>query len=745
MLYVERAERVIDLYVDILLPLLMADHTTFGVRVRSSAEFYRPYHATTQLVNGVSELVRAGGDRGPDPGDPGIGRPWSLPPNWYVASTETTTAALRHAVGDGDWSTLAAGFDPAASSRRFKSLEGGPGVIVLQPQPALRFAARGRPLRTAEEFRYAYFVNRTIELYSGQQLLGTGEHVAVDFPDLSNERGRIIGRQIPYLRWSTLILWPDGADGAAMPSSMLRLRGARSVAIRNLSLRRFDLQGPPIPCIDAEDVSDTLISQCSIGKGFSHPIHLRGGRRNWVELVTTSLGDGIAIEDEDSTLWHYGGGGNRVYLGGKNNQLWCSVVESNVQPVDDPTTPVDDPSEVVIDGPGNGLFACRIEGVAVPSPSSPDFFSERGRIRVASGADIAHVAASHIPPGGFPIFVENDSAGTLVRHVPLRSPGAPLPLLDVGLSNLLVDSTFTRFVRGDGPWMGAAVGASLTEAARRALPRGLQLRMVGSRQLKQRLDPDARIGVESVADKTFSAGCWLSVPAGAEGWLELRALGTRRVAGRRVIGPVRVEQSNHHPADGKFQFLSVLLQTTADTTAVELSIVLRASRLATVRISEPMLVRGAWLPPYRPRPIYEGFDDVSGTLRVGAITITVPLRAARLDGVAGVGDPATAIRQAATVLAYRDLAEPAWLQEIVFGVGGHLPDPKSLAVAIRLSAAGTSTPVVVHADRVPGRWRPERPIGLAPGTRCELVAALRKGARLAGTSLAATLTLSREA
>lgn len=718
----DRAERVIDLYVDVLWPLIETDvrlaNQQYMLGEPPPSHRRPPRLSFTLLSAGPSNFFPAFNEVG------GYGAPQdNVLDGWLFLAPDTFTRALQHVTGQAPWSEVELAARPALRRIASITLARGPGVILVQPQPVVPIPVFGQDEEQGARpaFRYSYTLNDSIELYSGQQLIGTGLSHAL--PEFRSRPGQRIGRQVPFVERTTISV------GARLSAPII-MRNCDSVVVRQVGISGNPNE-PADAAIDAENASHTLIADVSISPGFRHPVRFRGrGSMNWVELADVQQDYSVQVSGdvEDTTLWYLDS--TRVELGGRNCQIWYSIVEPEVGPGPGAF-------ELALNGPANAGFACRIEGAfhaglqaeagpAGPQPPQPAV------VRVGSRADFAHFSMSHVTQSGFPILVDRDCASTLLRQAPLRAHGADQPTLELGLTNLLADSTFERGLVGTA-WRPRGLTAEIDRRVRRAYDQTLSIvpESADEATLAQSIGSNAQLGVETLADRTFAAGCWVRATAGAEVVLYLDEL-LEEAFGDRVA---RVEPSNPHPGDGRFHFLSTMLHTTLNAKAVRCRLAVRGQGLQ-VHVSEPILVRGAYLPPHHARPLTEASGGLAGMLSLAAPSFSMLLSSTSV-GTLAIGDSWTC-----DAVASRLLETPARLVEVQCAVW---PPYAKAWIGVQIDS-GDAAPLRLStyaAGGTPAILRPSSPVHLPRGSRCSLLATSSIG-RGCAEGVAAALRLDRE-
>lgn len=593
-------------------------------------------------------------------------------------------------------------------------------------------SASGPTTRRRPAFRYEYRLTEPVRLYSGQSLIGTGATGVVDW---GSSESKFIGRQGPYLT-STLFLVPDAADPA--PEAVFVVEDARQVTIRNVDIKLAAKRTIEVG-IDIRNSSDVLLSNVHFDSTFNHPIRLTGGRGNWIEGCRLSKSRGLVVPDdaEDTTLWSVFAS-SVIRLGGVNAQAWFSIIEPE-------PAPAHLPHQVVLAGVGSCVFAPRVEGTAA---ADLDAARDRGLIRVERGSDFAQFSAGHTTPGGFHVVVEADCASTLIRHVPTRGHGSPQGVFELGLTNLLRDSGFHRCGAAPHPWQSSLVEWQLDNGTGRAYDSSLRLRpQAPDAAVWQHVTADSARGLDTVADTTFAAACW--VRATQPGTVLLRVEEIRAAPGAPEPADevVRAASSNAHPGDGDYHYLSVLLHTTRAAQAIRFKLVfspLAGVAPADLWVSEPMLVRGAYVPPHHGLPLPEGGGRLNGPARFAGAPFEVRLGAvvdlrAKLASIPLPGDHLMLPASDYMIATSRVLARGGRLSQVVFG---HQAFASGLSAAVALDNGAGETFLVTEDDARGGRLA--RPLDLRAGARCCL--AVRRTGQCPASQVAvgATLLLERE-
>jgi|JI10StandDraft_1071094.scaffolds.fasta_scaffold37733_3 hypothetical protein len=629
-----------------------------GVR-RTSDRFARPDHRVVPTT--VGEYWTLFGEQ--ETGFPELAsyltiRLRYLPP-------EITAALLKHATGERVWPELFRRLPRAIT------LNGASGTILIQPQIPLYIG----PEESVSSFRQLfppfmvpYLLGDTITLFSGQQLVGGNQQRPKDLPYAAY---RALPFGIPLIlafrplpeepNPSSLVLFK--ARSSSTPAERIQLRG---LTIADIST--FVLLVPP-KTITAANLSpeDLLANRQQLAthlvlhawlstwvlvdlSGFLAPrmchvdrVYFRSlgqglriqGRLHWVDTSNLQADVGMALDrtTSDSTLWS--SHPPTVRLDGVSNQVWFGAIE--------PALPFkDDALElhgIELSGVGNGLVSVhmetKLEGAGdVAALPSPDHHVST--IRIRSGSSFCHLGTSYMTRHNFPVQVEADAAAHLVR-LPVAGPNMTQPEFTAGLLNHLVNAAFP----GGPGWEPSPAGVihRPDQQVRHALSASLcvemppALNLVPQDALAQTIEPDARSLVSTVADRTFAAGLWvLSKKSGVV--IELRGP-TAFVTNPFVLRPPSFRgRSNPHPGNGQWVFLSVLVHAPVDARQLQFAVL--APGGSTFHLSEPIVVAGAYLPPFSAR-----ITDTSGEVE-GEVMPAAPadLRPIQCPGpVPGAGGP----------------------------------------------------------------------------------------------------------
>ncbi len=522
-MYEPTQRRVIDFYADLVLPFLRLTNAT-QARLMNQIGRGRPMVAD-QLFDELQSVRPA--QLAPTTVGTYWNRYWGpgLIPSHILQADLTLSlrylppsmagALLTYATGQlGDWPDLTAEIPDAPT------LSKEPGTILLQPQVAvvrrdgMEIPWLGAPLMVP------YLLSETIEIYSGQRLVGGGQH------RVPRPSDQVSGRSAPFGLPLIMMVYPAPMGGQREPFTLFRAAprleedhssrtGLHHVSITDeVALVGKDRNTPPrlvesivLDLNHAAFCEVESVSMLTLGVGV-----VNVGDLTWFDACNflSERPMVLGAEVAESTLWS--SHPPVLVLDGVANQAWFGALEPSQSIADGDPSPERHAAD--LQGVGAGIVSMHLEpslGGLDAQVVPPD--RHYATIRIRGGSSFCHVSTTYITKAGFPVAVEADAAAHLVR-LPTISPAINQPEFSAGLLNHLANGNFVN-AGADEPgdnWHRAGLNVVCREDASvfHAFRTSLRIRLQGGRgrttdAISQTVEAASGVLMSDPSAKTF--GC----------------------------------------------------------------------------------------------------------------------------------------------------------------------------------------------------------------------------------------------